>query len=91
MNEDTAAAARAMSDAVNRGARPGELAEELARDHRTLVQLKADVFIRFFRLLADDYERGFYDARNEAACQRAKVIVEALDAAGYDYDGMPFI
>ena len=68
-----------------------EMADALANDHRTLVQIEADVFIRFFKRLADDHDRGYFDERNEAACLRAVVIRDALLAAGYDYDGLPFI
>lgn len=90
MTDEAQTAARAISDAVNRGVRPQELAEELLRDHRTLLQLKAQVFMRFFRGLAADFEAGRFDARNEAACERAALICKALDEAGMS-DGMPFI
>ena len=93
MNDETEQTARAVSDFVNRaGHRDGKaLAWEMARDHRTLVQLKASVFMTFFRLLAEDFEAGRFDARNEAACQRAAVMVKALEEAGFDSDSMPFI
>lgn len=86
-------AARAVSDCVNRASvnDASELAEALATDHRTLIQIKADVFIRFFRILAEDHTAGRFDARNEAACERAAIMVKALNEAGFDFDGMPFI
>jgi len=53
---------------------PTELAKALHNDHRTLVQSMTGVFIKFFELLAQDYERGYYDARNEASCKLAAKI-----------------
>ena len=53
---------------------PSELAKNLHNDHRTLVQSMTGVFIKFFELLAQDYERGYYDARNEASCKLAAKI-----------------
>lgn len=93
MNEDVEKTARAMSDFVNRVGRndADSLAFEMARDHRTLVQLKASVFIKFFRILAEDHKTGFFDARNEAACERAAIICKALDDAGFEWDALPFI
>lgn len=82
-SDEIRAAARAVSDAVNHMWR-GEaeaFAEELYNDHRTLIQLKTDVFIRFLRLVA----AGGFDARNEAAVERARIMVKALDEAGFDY------
>ena len=89
----TEQAADAVSRFANSVGRHGaqEMAELLASDHRTLVQIEADVFIRFFKKLAEDHDRGYYDDRNEAACQRAVIMRDALLAAGYDYDGLPFI
>jgi hypothetical protein len=94
MASDVERVAREVSDFVNHMGARGEaeaLAEALACDHRTLVQIKADVFIRFLRILAENYENGFFDARNEEACKRASIMVKALNEAGYDYNGMPFI
>jgi hypothetical protein len=93
VNDDVKTAAQAMSDCVNRAGRSeaDALAFEMARDHRTLVQLKASVFIKFFRLLAEDHKMGFFDARNEAACERAAIMCKALDDAGFDFDALPFI
>ena len=89
----TEQAADAVSHFANSVGRHGaqEMAELLASDHRTLVQIEADVFIRFFKKLAEEYDRGSYDDRNEAACQRAVIIRDALLAAGYGYDGLPSI
>jgi len=86
-------AARALSDFVNRAGRhdADELAKEMACDHRTLVQLKATVFFKFFRILAEDFDAGRFDARNEEACKRARIVIDALNAAGCDTDSMPFI
>jgi len=54
------------------------VAQGLAQDHRYLVGEKAKLYIRFFEVLAENEEKGFYDARNEYACKCARVMIDAL-------------
>ncbi|MBS1712643.1 MAG: hypothetical protein JSS71_13065 [Armatimonadetes bacterium] len=60
----------------------------MACDHRTLVQSKARLAIEFLRVLADHYDEGRFDLRNEGACRAARVMVDALDEAGI---GLPYV
>ena len=82
--------ARVISDAVNNlMLDEKKLGELLARDHRTLVANKFRVLMSFVRALGSDYKEGNYDARNEAACRMASLIVDRM---GEDLDnGIPRI
>lgn len=61
---------------------PKRCAEAMACDHRTLIQSKARLTIEFLRVLASHYDEGRHDLRSEGACRAARVMVDALDAAG---------
>jgi hypothetical protein len=63
-------------------------AEAMACDHRTLIQSKARLVIEFLRVLASHCDQGRYDLRSEGACRAARVMVDALDAAGI---GLPYV
>ena len=52
--------------------------KELANDHRYLVNQKFKVVIAFVEQLAENYQKGEYDARNEWACKLASEIIENL-------------
>jgi len=67
---------------------PKRCAEAMACDHRTLIQSKARLTIEFLSVLARHYDEGRYDLRNEGACRAARVMVDALDAAGV---GLPYV
>lgn len=67
---------------------PKRCASAMACDHRTLVQSQARLTIEFLRVLAKHYDEGRYDLRNEGACRAARVMVDALDAAGV---GLPYV
>jgi hypothetical protein len=67
---------------------PRRCAEAMACDHRTLVQSKARLTIEFLRVLARHHDEGRYDLRNEGACRAARIMVDALDAAGV---GLPYV
>lgn len=54
------------------------VAMEMARDHRYLINEKAKLYIEFFKMLAKNEKRMFYDARNEYACKCARVMIDAL-------------
>ena len=67
---------------------PKRCASALACDHRTLIQSKARLAIGFLRVLAQHHDEGRFDLRNEGACRAARVMVDALDAAGV---GLPYV
>jgi len=78
-----------MSQSVNSSKfDPKRCAAAMACDHRTLIQSKARLVIEFLRVLASHYDEGRYDLRNEGACRAARVMVDALDAAGI---GLPYV
>lgn len=57
---------------------PLEVGVQLANEHRYLVNEMFKMFLHFSGKLAMDYEKGFYDGRNEFACKCSKIIVDAL-------------
>ena len=68
-----------ISDIVNNTLfNPIEVGVELSTDHRYLVQEMFKTFLHFSGQLARNYNKGFFDGRNEYACKCANVIVEAL-------------
>lgn len=70
---------RQISDIVNSTLfSPMEVGVQLANEHRYLVNEMFKMFLHFSGKLAMDYEKGFYDGRNEFACKCSKIIVDAL-------------
>ena len=68
-----------ISDIVNSTLfNPMEVGVQLANEHRYLVNEMFKMFLHFSGKLAMDYEKGFYDDRNEFACKCSKIIVDAL-------------
>ena len=63
-----------------------EVGIELSTDHRTLQESFAKCAMSFFGCLAANYDKGYYDGRNEYACQCAKVMIQALEGAGLWYE-----
>lgn len=83
------AVADAVSDYLNHGGNVHDLAEELHRDHRTLIQLKTHVVYDFLKLLAQDFTRGDFDLRNE---QSVTIAHRMIGAVGVGTDvGFPYI
>ena len=62
-----------------------EVADAMARDHRHLVGQKGELYIEFLKVLAKNYRKGYYDARNEHVCRAASVAIDALIAADLLY------
>jgi len=56
-------------------------------DHRTLQQTFTMLCVAWFKALAEDYDNGRFDARNEASCKLAKLISDL----GPDKLALPFI
>jgi hypothetical protein len=54
-----------------------KLAEAMACDHRYLVQEKFKVCLEYIKKLAENCDKGYFDARNEWACKTSKAIVES--------------
>ena len=52
----------------------------LTKDHRTLQQMKMAMVLAFLDQLAEDRLNGYYDQRNEAACNAAHKMLFALDS-----------
>ena len=70
---------RQISDIVNSTLfYPMEVGVQLANEHRYLVNEMFKMFLHFSGKLAMDYEKGFYDGRNEFACKCSKIIVDSL-------------
>ena len=55
-----------------------KLGAEFANDHRFLVNEKFKVMMAFMEQLAVNYQKGYYDPRNEWACTLAHAAIEAL-------------
>ena len=77
-----------ISDMVNKiSFYPTEVGIELTTDHRYLVGQEFQCFLAFIGQLSINYDKGFYDARNEFACKCSKVITDALKEKGlYDVE-----
>ena len=60
---------------------PLQVGVELTTDHRYLVNEEFKMFLHFVGQLSRNYEKGYYDDRNEFACKCAKTIVNALENA----------
>lgn len=63
------------------------LAEDLCRDHRTLVQQKFSMFLQFTKVLADADKSGNYDLRNEYSVKTATKIMNLVNGV----TGVPFV
>ena len=72
--------ARQFSDFVNGKMRSrNETAKLMANDHRYLQQEMFKVFLAYAQILANNYNNGRYDGRNEYACKCANEIISALE------------
>ena len=56
-----------------------EIGVELSTEHRYLSNKVFKIFLHLAGCLARDYEKGYYDGRNEFACKCSKVIIDALE------------
>jgi hypothetical protein len=56
-----------------------ELAQMMSNDHRYLVQTTMQLVMLFIGRLAENYDAGYFDARNECACKVAKAITKMPD------------
>lgn len=70
-----------LSKVVNAGCRQDidKFAELMIKDHRTLIQQKMGLCLKFIELLHNEYAHGYFDGRNEYACKIAKRICDTID------------
>ena len=72
--------ARQFSNFVNGRCNNIEKAATLiAKDHRFLLQEKFKLAMAFIKILANDYEKGFFDGRNEWSCKTSNEIVKLVN------------
>ena len=55
-----------------------KVAERMARSHRYLQGELFWLFYEYCKVLAKNYEKNYYDGRNETACKYAKDIVDMI-------------
>jgi hypothetical protein len=55
-----------------------KVAERMARSHRYLQNELFHLFIEYANILAQNYEKGHYDGRNQSACENAKKVMDLL-------------
>lgn len=60
---------------------------ELSTDHRYLQSEFGKTAIHFLGCLAENYDKGFYDGRNEFVCKCAKIMMSALQDSGLWFEG----
>ena len=86
------AVAKQIHDLINRSFTPHTLhvlAEELATDHRTLVQgAMRDLVIPFIGFLATQGDEGRWDLRNEGSVKLAMQLRDVIDSSDI---GLPFV
>lgn len=71
---------RKFEDFVNgRMCDPRKVADRMARAHRYLVQQMFSVCYEFIRILAEHFDKGLYDPRDEWACKTSKKMWEAIN------------
>lgn len=64
---------------------PLEVGVELTTSHNYLVNEMFKMFVHFAGQLARKYDNGYYDGRNEYACECSRIIIDALKEKGkYD-------
>lgn len=55
-----------------------KLANLMIKDHRTLIQAKMELCLKFIEGLNAQYEEGWFDLRNEQACKIAARICKEV-------------
>lgn len=64
---------------------PMRVAVEFSTEHRYLQCELAKMCIHFLHILAINYQKGWYDGRNEWACKTANEIMEKMhDSDNFD-------
>lgn len=79
--------AKAISELINDCSySPRRVGCELSTDHRYLQSEFGRTAIHFLGCLADNYDKGYYDGRNEYECKCAKIMISALIESGLWYE-----
>lgn len=55
-----------------------KVAERMCTEHRYLQQEMFKVCLEYIKKLAENYGKGYYDGRNQWACETSSLIVEAM-------------
>ena len=71
--------AETITDALNGMFSKKQFCEAMSREHRYLQYEFTELCIWWFEKLAEMYEQGNYDGRNECACRAGKEITEFLN------------
>lgn len=73
--------AEGVSRIVNAGHREDiqELANFMLKDHRTLLQAKMELCLKYIEGLNEQYENDYFDLRNEQACKIAARVCKVVD------------
>ena len=71
--------AETITDALNGGFSKKEFCEAMSKEHRYLQYEFTELCIWWLEKLAEMYEQGNYDGRNECACRTGKEITEFLN------------
>ena len=71
--------ATAITDAINGSFSKKEFCKAMSKEHRYLQYEFTELCIWWFEKLAEMYEQGNYDGRNEYACRTGKEITEFLN------------
>jgi len=73
--------AEGISRIVNAGHRQDveKLVELMLRDHRTLLQTKAELCLKYLAGLNEQRKMGFYDLRDEHACKMAERMCSVIE------------
>ena len=78
--------ARQFSNYVNRC--PNDFkkaAEKMSHEHRYLQNEMFKVCLDYIKVLAENCENGWFDARNEYACETSKKIIDYFKEINYPY------
>lgn len=62
-----------------------EVAEKMSHEHRYLQNEMFKVCLAYIQKLAENYEKGYYDPRNEYACKASTYMLEGLKTNDYPY------
>jgi len=61
------------------------VAEMMCREHRYLQNEMFKVCLEYIKLLAENYEKGYFDPRNEYAAKTSSKIIEHFNETNYPY------
>lgn len=59
-----------------------KVAERMCTEHRYLQQEMFKVCLEYIKKLAENYNNGYFDGRNEWSCETSNLIVNAMEKIG---------